>query len=331
MRSQHARRRRRGPAARTRAGRRSPIFESAVSVAGQSIVPANGHEVIVRRAAVVVDVRRDDVARRAPRPPPARRPRGARGRRRGRRRRRRVRGRRRASRRSASGVARSLGITSSARRTPALVQRARRSARGCGAARRGRCRRRESAGRAACRGAARPSTQPRPRAALDGASRLVDRLVPRGRVGRRVRVRAAPDAVREAVADRRVHAATPSRPSASSQRRPPATRRAIVVVEVRPRREDFDEVEAVRGDRSRCARGRAARRGTDASRGRSACSGPLIRVGARDVSASSSRRRANRVVLVQVLARVPQRARDVLDVDGIAAAPSSDSRTCRAP
>ena len=91
-------------------------------------------------------------------------------------------------------------------------------------------------------------------AGLDRRARLVDRLLALGAVTCDAFEYARPQTPpTNAVADRRVHAAGLDARRLASQPRMLDTRARVVVVEVRPRREHLDEIEAVAADRrARC-------------------------------------------------------------------------------
>ena len=298
---EHQRRRRSRPSAR------------AVSAAGQSIVPSNGTRWSSVAAAVVVHVRRDQVLRHASRSRRRGRRPGARGRSRGRCRRR---PRRAPPRRSAPASRRATARSESPR--PRRARRAARPAaaapRCCAAPRRGCCppgagvlRPRHAQvhhehARTGCAARCAARARPRPRA----CARAVG-------VGARERQRRAPAAAVEALADRRVHACSVE-PGLGEPLLQVGDGRRVVVVEVRPRGEQLDRVEAVRGDLEQVLAASAAGRGRGASTRRTTSPRLRPRVSTEatvhrlpqllDVRApSSSRSRAKRGYFARFVAR----------------------------
>ena len=216
-----------------------------------------------------------------------------------------------------------------------LVQRPRR----CGARRRGCCppppASSESGTPSAPRGAGYGIVCATASAASASRQRLAAALV----VGDRVGERLAPLAVDEARADRRVH-----RVERQARVVEPLGQRAhgdaVVVVEVRPRGEHLDALEAVRRNLDQVlaveplvvvqVRRNAKARGAHSEAPRRHAE-TLILPDLVDQVGQQLLQPAEPRVFGEVGADVVERPRDVLDVDRIAAGRRSDSRTCRAP
>ena len=164
------------------------------------------------------------------------------------------------------------------------------------------------------------------RAALIRRARFVHGLLPAGGVSRRVRIRASPHAAHETVTDRGVQA-----PRGQTARVDPASNLGhgiwFVVVEMRARREHFQQRKAMRGHAREVAFGQSLAmeqmgRQAEARRIRRHASNASL------ASDNNRRRRANRGTLPSSRARTASCAECTArtpDCHG----PSSDSRTCR--